>query len=284
MDTEVESKIRVTLPEYIYNMILNDEKDFEINKNKLCNYIFEIYGEKIDFDEPYTKTKYNKLLQFNLTNDNKDIYADIASRYKIDNKAEYFRKTFFSYCDQPKYKRELMIFEKSVSLINLAIKKGKKLKIKYKEEYRIIEPYFLINSDGETRNYISCYCDKNKEYRNYRLVNIKAISVMKEENEQFNDEYIREIKENFDAFLSYGNKIKVKMNEEGQKHFQKVIANRPKLLEQNGDVFTFECSDLKAKLYFTQFLENAEIIEPENLRKWFIEKFERVIQNYKKGV
>ena len=45
---ETESKIRVTLPEYIYNFIINDEKDFEINKNRLCNMIFEMYGEDVN--------------------------------------------------------------------------------------------------------------------------------------------------------------------------------------------------------------------------------------------
>lgn len=280
MEEEVESKVRVTLPEYLHNIIIADENDFELNKNKLCNIIFDIYNEKIDFNEPYVKTKYNKLIQFNLTNDNKDIFADIASRYEINNKAEYFRKLFFIYCDQPKYKRELLIFDKTVKLVNTAIKNRKKLKIKYKDEYRIIEPYFIINSDGETRNYIFCYCEKNKEYRNYRLVNIKAISVMREGFEFYNEKYINEINENFDPFLSYGMNVKVRLTEEGKKHLQKVIANRPKIIEQNENVFTFECSDLKAKLYFPQFLENAVILEPENLREWFVEKTTKVIQNY----
>lgn len=280
MEGVVESKVRVTLPEYLHNIIISDKNDFKLNNNKLCNMIFYIYNEKIDFNEPYVKTKYNKLLQFNLTNDNKDIFADIFSRYKIKNKAEYFRKLFFIYCDQPKYKRELLIFNKTAKLINKAIKNKKKLKIKYKEEYRIIEPYFIINSDGETRNYIFCYCDKNKEYRNYRLVNFKAISVMKESFKYYNEKHINEMNDNFDPFLSYGVKVIVRLTEEGKNHFQKVIVNRPKLIDQNEDVFTFECSVLKAKLYFPQFLENAEILEPKELREWFKEKFEKVIKIY----
>ncbi len=36
----MEKKIRVTLPDYIYNVIIADIEEFNINKNKLCNYLF----------------------------------------------------------------------------------------------------------------------------------------------------------------------------------------------------------------------------------------------------
>ena len=278
---EMESKIRVTLPEYIYNFIINDEKDFEINKNRLCNMIFEIYGENVEIEENIPKTKYNKILQFNLSNNNLDIFVDIVSRKGVENKSDFFRKLFFIYCDQPKYKREQQICRQSLAVIENGIKTGRKIKIRYKDEYRIVEPYFVISENGERRNYLFCYCYKNNEYRNYRLINIKAISILKEEFEHFNEEYIKNVRDNFDPYLSYGKIVKVKLNEYGLKQMEKIVINRPKQMEQDGDIFIFECSDLKAKLYFPQFLENAEIIEPQELREWFKQEFEKAAEKYK---
>lgn len=278
---EMESKIRVTLPEYIYNFIINDEKDFEINKNRLCNMIFEIYGENVEIEENIPKTKYNKILQFNLSNNNLDIFVDIVSRKGVENKSDFFRKLFFIYCDQPKYKREQQICRQSLAVIENGIKTGRKIKIRYKDEYRIVEPYFVISENGERRNYLFCYCCKNNEYRNYRLINIKAISVLKEEFEHFNEDYIKNVRNNFDPYLSYGKRVKVKLNEYGLKQMEKIVINRPKVIEQEGDIFTFECSDLKAKLYFPQFLKNAEIIEPQELREWFKQEFEKTAEKYR---
>ena len=278
---EMESKIRVTLPEYIYNFIINDEKDFEINKNRLCNMIFEIYGENVEIEDNIPKTKYNKILQFNLSNNNLDIFVDIVSRKGVENKSDFFRKLFFIYCYQPKYKREQQICRQSLAVIENGIKTGRKIKIRYKDEYRIVEPYFVVSENGETRNYLFCYCCKNNEYRNYRLINIKAISILKEEFEHFNEEYIKNVRDNFDPYLSYGKIVKVKLNEYGLKQMEKIVINRPKQMEQDGDIFTFECSDLKAKLYFPQFLENAEIIEPQELREWFKQEFEKTAEKYR---
>ena len=278
---ETESKIRVTLPEYIYNFIINDEKDFEINKNRLCNMIFEMYGESVEIKEHLPKTKYNKILQFNLSNNNLDIFVDIATRKEIENKADYFRKLFFMYCDQPKYKREQQICNSTVIMAEGAIKSGKKLKIKYKGEYRIVEPYFIASENGETRNYLFCYCYNNKEYRNYRLINIKGVSILNESIEHYNEEYIKNIRDNFDPYLSYGSIIKVKFSEYGIEQMNRVMINRPKKIENSGDIYTFECSELKAKLYFPQFLGNAEILEPKELREWFRHEFEKALERYR---
>ena len=165
--------------------------------------------------------------------------------------------------------------------IEIAIKTGRKIKIRYKDEYRIVEPYFVISENGETRNYLFCYCCKNNEYRNYRLINIKGVSILREDFEHYNEEYIKNIRDNFDPYLSYGSIVKVKISRHGQELMEKVVINRPKLMEQEGDIFTFQCSDLKAKLYFPQFLGSAEIIEPQELREWFKQEFEKAAGQYR---
>ena len=245
--------------------------------------VFEIYHEHVELELQSDRTKFNRILQFSLNKDNLDLYADINSRTQICNKAGYFRHLFEVYCNQPKYKRELALCSKTVQLINIGIQNAQKLKIKYKNEIRAIEPYFITNSDGETRNYLFCYCEHSVAYRNYRLINIHVISVLREKVEKYEAAYINIIKKNFDPFLSYGLTVKVRLTPRGQKILHKIVTNKPKVVAQENDCFTFECSHFKAQLYFPQFLEEAEVLEPTELKEWFRLKFAKAHANYNKS-
>jgi len=276
----LESKVRLSIPEFIHLALASDESDFSLNKNKLCNRIFEVYAEEIIADQDQIKTQFNRILQFNLNKENQDRFVGIDANSKINNKAEYFRKIFLKYCNQAKYQREKDLFSASVTLLEYAIQHQLKLKIKYKNAYRTIEPYFIINSDGETRNYVFCYCEKRQSYCNYRLLNIHAIAILKDSQKHHEAEYINAIKANFDAFLSYGKVVKVRLNPSGQQILATHLTHRPKLLEQHEDIFSFECSELKAQLYFPQFMQHAEILEPTTLRTWFKDNFAKVATLY----
>lgn len=109
------------------------------------------------------------------------------------------------------------------------------------------------------------------------------------------------------------------MTEKGAERYNKLTTNRPKVLsadESNEDTtnvayaayvanaanavnargkipakmdcaevrgagdYTFECSEKLAKIYFPQFLAEAEILEPRELRLWFKEEFERAAKVY----
>lgn len=119
--------------------------------------------------------------------------------------------------------------------------------------------------------------------------------------------------EHFDPFLCYGQSVKVKLTEEGAKRYNKLTTNRPKVIakertdvddtetatscnnrmpagnnarpdcaEVNGaGTYTFECSEKLAKVYFPQFLSDADILEPRELRLWFKEEFEKAAGVYK---
>ena len=120
-------------------------------------------------------------------------------------------------------------------------------------------------------------------------------------------------REHFDPFLCYGQSVKVKLTEEGAKRYNKLTTNRPKVIakecigvsdtatatscnnkmpagnnarpdcaEVNGaGTYTFECSEKLAKVYFPQFLSDADILEPRELRLWFKEQFEKAAGVYK---
>ena len=120
-------------------------------------------------------------------------------------------------------------------------------------------------------------------------------------------------REHFDPFLCYGQSVKVKLTEEGAKRYNKLTTNRPKVIakertdvddtatetscnnrmsagnnsrpdcaEVNGaGTYTFECSEKLAKVYFPQFLSDADVLAPRELRLWFKEQFEKAAGVYK---
>ncbi len=123
-------------------------------------------------------------------------------------------------------------------------------------------------------------------------------------------------REHFDPFLCYGQNVVVRLTEKGAVRYNKLTTNRPKVLsviessEHDANVanaanaanavnargeipakmdcaevrgagdYTFECSEKLAKIYFPQFLAEAEILEPRELRLWFKEEFERAAKVY----
>lgn len=118
--------------------------------------------------------------------------------------------------------------------------------------------------------------------------------------------------EHFDPFLCYGQSVKVKLTEEGAARYNRLTTNRPKVIakertdvddtatetscnnkmpagnnarpdcaEVNGvGTYTFECSEKLAKVYFPQFLSDADVLAPRELRLWFKEEFEKAGKVY----
>ena len=122
-------------------------------------------------------------------------------------------------------------------------------------------------------------------------------------------------REHFDPFLCYGQQVKVRLTEDGAKCYNKLTTNRPKVIakecigvsdtatatscnnrmptknarlectEVNGaGTYTFECSEKLAKVYFPQFLSDADVLAPRELRLWFKEQFEKAAGVYGGGI
>lgn len=275
-------KIRVTVPEDIYRLMKNDIEDFGINNNKLCNYILDKYKfEKKKTDLLKSQGRpLKKIIQFDLNVANKDIYYDILRANGVEVEAEFFRDLFQFYCSNFKYERELFVFENTINKIMDAIKDKKKIKIKYKKEVFTVEPYFIKRGEQGDENYIFCYCELSKKYKNYKLKNIQFIAELNEKSTRRDKKYVENIRKNFDPFLSNGQEVKVKLSKEGELLLKTLTIHRPKLLEKHADIYIFEASQEKAFLYFRQFLAEAVILEPIDLREKMKSELLKTLENY----
>jgi len=63
--------------------------------------------------------------------------------------------------------------------------------------------------------------------------------------------------------------------------YKKALHNRPKLISREESVCVFECSEKKGEIYFSQFLDMVEIIEPSSLRNYFEGKYQKALEQYK---
>jgi hypothetical protein len=275
-------KIRVTVPEDIWRMMRNDVEELGINNNKLCNYILDKLKYQKDINvEKLLETQgrpLKKIIQFDLNVANKEIYYDVLKENSVDIEAEFFRELFEIYTSKFKYQRELFVFEERVKKILEAIKNKRKLKIKYMNKIYTVEPFFIKREEQGDENFLFCFCEDAKGYINYKLKELEIISVLDDKIKGKDKKYIENVRKNFDPFLGNGNFVKVKLTNEGVSLTKSLTNYRPKLVKKSGDIYTFEASNENIKLYFRQFLKEAVILEPKELReemkKEFLEAFE----------
>lgn len=277
-------KVRVTVHEDIYRIMRNDMEDFGINNNKLCNYILDKFKFKREIDTEVLLAQgrpLTKMVQFDLNVGNKDIYYDILKENRIEIEAEFFRDLFKAYTSYYKYERELFIFEETVKIIVEAIKNKNRMKIRFDGKLYTIEPFFIKRDEQGDENFLFSYVEELKEYRNFKLKDLQIIGVLNEKIPGKDRKYVENVRKNFDPFLADGNKIKVKLSENGERLLKSLTNYRPKLIKRDKDIFVFEASNENAKLYFGQFFKEAVILEPKELREEMKKELEDLLKEYK---
>ena len=277
----MEKKLRITVPNEIYKIIESDLEDFRITKNFLCNYIFEnSKGFKQIYNYKYNGSQ--KIIQFNLNKKNLENYYSFLAEKKIEVEAEYFRNIFFYYAQQSKKSRELFIFKNITEKIMCGVENKKKIIVTFADgTKKTISPYYMASSELELKNYLFSYDEEEKKFKNFTLRNIKAVYVTEKKVYEGENDFVREVIENFDPFLSYSRRVKVKFTDEGLEILKKIKTYRPKLLKQEGNICVFQCSELQGKRYFSVFWNEAEILEPLELRNWFRERSLKMTEIYK---
>ena len=257
----MSKKIKVTLPQNIYEIIKNDISDFNMTSNYFMNYIF------LNLNDKYKNFKGNPAIaeqskekssiQFNLNKESSLIYYDVLRDNNAQNESEFMRSLLIRYATNPKNKRELFIFKESVERINLAIKDKKNVYITFNDDRKVkVSPYHIGSSDLEIANYIFCYDFSEEKYKNYKLNYLKQVYTTSEVAKWEDNDYIKDVIKNFDPFLSKGQIIKIRLSENGKKLLKTIKINRPKLISEDGDLFEFEASDEQIKRYFSYLLSN----------------------------
>lgn len=285
-------KIKFTIEKNIFDLIAKDLEDFSISNNFLMNYIFyNLKNEKVNLeDEKEIKEKKilsykieKKDIQFSLNKKNILNYYEILREKQVQNEAGFMRELVKIYSSKHKNVRELFLFKEFVERINYAIADKKNIIITFRDGRKVkVSPYYVGSSELELRNYIFCYDTEESKYKNYKLKNLKAVYTLNEPANWTEEKYIKETIKNFSPFLSNGNIIKIRLTKNGVKLLNSLKVNRPKLIKNNEDIYEFECSLEQARRYFAYFLDEATVVEPLELKKYFIKKYESALEKLRK--
>ena len=311
----VSQKIKVASSHLLRSQMELDVEDYGLKGiGDLCNRILARYAEfpvpeaaQLAMDD--TLYKNISPLQFSLSKTGESFanYASNLGNARNVKVAALCRFYFESYVNLPRGKRECFIFHDDLNKLLSAIEKRVNVTLNYRGEVKNVSPCFLAFSPSQVRAYIVvCDGDGSKpvsnRFHSLRLCHIRGVAADLESKayhcENFDLSHQADLyREHFDPFLCYGQNVKVRFTEKGAERYNKLTTNRPKVIAMVnacdrtpakmdcaeirgvGD-YIFECSEKLAKIYFPQFLAEAEILEPRELRLWFKEEFERAAKVY----
>ena len=305
----VSQKIKVAVSHLLRSQMELDAEDYGLKSlSDLCNRILIRYSEFTPPDPTRNgadDTLYKNVppLQFSL-NQAGESFANFANSFaknagtKIATLCRYY---FECYVNMPRGKRECFIFRDELDKLTAAAEARINVSLTYRGERKSVSPCFLAFSPSQVRAYVVVCDDKvdcataGARFHSLRLCHIRGVApdTASKAFHCENFELSRQAEsfhEHFDPFLCYGQSVKVKLTEEGAKRYNKLTTNRPKVIAKDGTgcaevdgagTYTFECSEKLAKVYFPQFLSDADILEPRELRLWFKEQFEKAAGVYR---
>ena len=156
-------KVRVTISDFMNEIIKSDSEYFKMPVGRIGNIIFKYYMDK-NLNKVELGNFSGEVLQFNLNKNNDEIFMDTFVRSGVETEAEYWRNIIFTYINNLRYRREEILFEKIFRKIKEGMESKRKIKIKYHKYIRLVNPYFVKVADDENRSYLFCYCEKNNDY------------------------------------------------------------------------------------------------------------------------
>lgn len=273
------TKINTQIEKQYYNALKYDIRDFELIKTENSKGLGAIGNLLLDYYHNKTMKLPSKLcgekskFQFNLDKDNLERWSYILTNYGkkgFESQGLIYRGILSEYCNLSKGKRERILFHKNVEEIEKAIEQSKKIVVKYKGEYRHLNPIKVMTSFDNRGTYLYCYCDKHRAYRNYRLYRINVTMIKEEEDIKFEElELKAEYDRNWSPFLEKKHKITIELDDEGMVDYGYKTTGKPQGIVEKGNILEFESSIAEATIYFKGFLHSMVRVEPKELRDIF---------------
>ncbi|BBA52479.1 hypothetical protein [Fusobacterium varium] len=158
----MKEKIKVAVPEFVLKTLKEDQKHFDITKEKLCNEILLKFSrENLNCycDIQFNKNEY---LQFNLNKTNKIYYEELSKKIDGKNDSEKIRKIFSEYAVLQPFVRESILFWEKIICINSFEKNKKSLKVCTNGEIYEgkVEKIFI----DEEKGYLMAKINKHNHY------------------------------------------------------------------------------------------------------------------------
>lgn len=239
--------------------------------------------------------KYN--MKFLADNGYKEYSGEDMLEYSPYNRpSQYLRAVIEEYCSLPFIKREEIFKKEAYDIINDAIDKKLVLHIpnaKNPDQIFVVYPHKIVDNKSNTQSYLLCY-SKIKGIKDSKMkivsfsmarLNISEANVTSQnfkltKEQEKNIENILEHQE-IEYLLNEPESIEIRLTETGKKIYNSRIYMRPKRTEiKDNNIWVFNCTQLQAYNFFFSFGENAEVINPPELRDRFIQSVNKMSEIY----
>ena len=207
--------------------------------------------------------------------------------------SSYIKAVIEEYCRLPYIRREKIYFKDSFKRISDAIQEKKQLEVTVQDGRRfLVHPCYILSDKLDTANYLAGFSrypgEKIRQripasFRIASLINIDELedqAVVGKEDRSFLDKKIETRGVQF--LLNQETVVRVKLTENGQFKLSRMTALRPRCARREGDIYTFECTELQAEYYFTSMGADCEVLEPLSLRSKFADIYLAASKEYNK--
>ena len=217
-------------------------------------------------------------------------YGGHPSRYYSAMLEEYARKSYFE--------RESIALKKLIDQIQLYIDSSKLIVItlgRNETQKFEVRPYAILPDSLSSFHYLVGFAkpsnsDIPEKIFSCRISRIKSVEPRNSRSGKITADQKNLINERIQTvglqFLLHDPEfIRVKLTESGIKKYESQVHLRPPAsIKQSCDdgtwIYSFDCTQRQAELYFFKFGADAEILAPDALRKRFLEKYLRAVDQY----
>lgn len=243
---------------------------------------------------------------FRINRENLDQFRTAAVQdeavYYQDNVGAYLKAVLEEYCTLPYVRRELIYYDAEVQCIRTAIALKKRLKLYLRHSHLVtgggtvyMKPYGLLQDSGKKYNYIVGMLSDSSDSDAFMYASIRLSSVVRCSTMQKSGilstgerrEILRRIRSSGVPYLSSGihtQIIKVRLTNNGVQMYNSMLHLRPmyssKYRHNGAWIYEFDCLLWEAEIYFFKFGSDALILEPAELSKKFLKKYQAAAEQY----
>lgn len=294
------------------------DNKYKFTVNKFLNNVFvNMYDGRIFDREAVVKTRNKGAKGVNIK-PNKTIMekmeaAGLVINYDPVNDpvsadfAAFYVQLITEYCQKTRIERERIFYKQLINDLNDEIELKYLLKLKKNDGWdTYIFPYSIEKSDDVHKSYLTGFAlrltDKGYVYKKTlcvplsKILGYQRIEKIRPEKQIFFEEtpeiqsyadMKNYIEERFytDGVLYLSDilrNVTVRLTDNGKEFFLSRTQHRPVYEFDKNDDHLVHCraTQLQTFMYFFKFGGDAEVLEPEDYRKYFIRKYENALNNY----
>jgi hypothetical protein len=292
MTSKILPKVKVGATALLREQLEVDTVDYQYKSlGCLCNQIlvnFECCPPPTPGCERFEVHKAVQPISFVLHQGNARFYQSaLKARLPLAVQCRYY---FDHYINLPRARREMLLKSAVVHEFERAIHAHATASFTYRGKRFEETPCFFGFSKMMHRAYLVTYSHSGGgagKFHALRVCHLEAALAGKKGSAAYEGDAqilreMREQKEHFGPFLAHGQEVRARLTPAGRALLLKATPNRPNWDERrvkNGE-YVFECTERQAQIYFGQFFDDAEILEPASLREWFANKFSAASKIY----